>query len=91
MSTFSRTRQSIVTWDAEKLQNLINDTEDKSSGEEVVKEVTSFDSKKEDKDEHYFKVVMEDVNLGDLLNIDEVTNYLQMVAPIDINSSFLSI
>ena len=81
--------KSIVTWDAEKLQNLINDTEDKSSGEEVVKEVTSFDSKKEDKDEHYFKVVMEDVNLGDLLNIDEVTNYLQMVAPIDINSSFL--
>lgn len=77
--------KSIVTWDAEKLQNLINDTEDKSSGEEVVKEVTSFDSKKEDKDEHYFKVVMEDVNL----NIDEVTNYLQMVAPIDINSSFL--
>ena len=75
--------KSIVTWDAEKLQNLINDTEDKSSGEEVVKEVTSFDSKKEDKDEHYFKVVMEDVNLGDLLNIDEVTNYLQMVAPID--------
>lgn len=81
--------KSVVTWDAEKLQNLINDTEDKSSGEEVVKEVTSFDSKKEDKDEHYFKVVMEDVNLGDLLNIDEVTNYLQMVAPIDINSSFL--
>lgn len=81
--------KSIVTWDAEKLQNLINDTEDKSSGEEVVKEVTSFDSKKEDKDEHYFKVVMEDVNLGNLLNIDEVTNYLQMVAPIDINSSFL--
>ena len=81
--------KSIVTWDAEKLQNLINDTEDKSSGEEVVKEVTSFDSKKEDKDEHYVKVVMEDVNLGDLLNIDEVTNYLQMVAPIDINSSFL--
>ena len=81
--------KSIVTWDAEKLQNLINDTEDKSSGEEVVKEVTSFDSKKEDKDDHYFKVVMEDVNLGDLLNIDEVTNYLQMVAPIDINSSFL--
>ena len=81
--------KSIVTWDAEKLQHLINDTEDKSSGEEVVKEVTSFDSKKEDKDEHYFKVVMEDVNLGDLLNIDEVTNYLQMVAPIDINSSFL--
>ena len=81
--------KSIVTWDAEKLQNLINDTEDKSSGEEVVKEVTSFDSKKEDKDEHYFKVVMEDVNLGDLLNIDEVTNYLQMVAPIGINSSFL--
>ena len=81
--------KSIVTWDAEKLQNLINDTEDKSSGEEVVKEVPSFDSKKEDKDEHYFKVVMEDVNLGDLLNIDEVTNYLQMVAPIDINSSFL--
>lgn len=71
------------------MQNLTNDTEDKSSGEEVVKEVTSFDSKKEDKDEHYFKVVMEDVNLGDLLNIDEVTNYLQMVAPIDINSSFL--
>ena len=81
--------KSIVTWDAEKLQELINDTEDKSSGEEVVKEVTSFDSKKEDKEEHYFKVIMEDVTLGDLLNIDEVTNYLQMVAPIDINSSFL--
>ena len=39
--------KSIVTWDAEKLQNLINDTVDKSSGEEVVKKVTSFESKKE--------------------------------------------
>lgn len=81
--------KSIVIWDAEKLQNLINDTVDKSSGEEVVKRVTSFESKEEDKEKHYFKVIMEDVTLGDLLNVDEVTNYLQMVAPIDINSSFL--
>lgn len=81
--------KSIVTWDAEKLQELINDTEDKSSGEEVVKQVTTYESKKENKNEHYFKVIMEDITLDDLLDIDEVTDYLQMVAPIDINSSFL--
>lgn len=81
--------KSIVTWNAEKLQELINDTDDKSSGEEVVKLVTTYESKKEDKGEHYFKVIMEDITLDDLLNIDEVTDYLQMVAPVDIDSSFL--
>lgn len=88
-SAINEKTKTIVSWEAEELQNLINDTLDRSSGEEVVRRVTSCQTEAEEGSAHYFKVIMEDVTLNDLLDLEAVTEYLRMVAPIDINSSFL--
>lgn len=81
--------KTIMTWDAELLKCIINDRENKEEAVEVLKQVTKTDWEKEDKDKHYFRVIMENVTSDELLNIKNVTDYLSMVAPVDISSGFI--
>lgn len=82
-------QKSIMTWDAEMLKYIINDRENKEEAVEVLERVTETRTEKEREDAHYFRVVMEDVTSDDLLDIKSVTDYLSMVAPVDINSRFI--
>lgn len=81
--------KSIMTWDAELLKYIINDREHKEEAVNVLKDVTNVEYKKEDKDAHYFRVIMEDVTSDDLLDVKAVVEYLSMVAPVDISSQFI--
>ena len=81
--------KSIMKWDAELLKLIINDRENQEEAVEVLERVTETNTFKENEDEHYFRVVMEDVTSEDLLDIKSVTDYLSMVAPVDINSRFI--
>ena len=80
---------SIMVWDAELLKNIINDRDTRQEAVEVLKEVTEISTRPEKKSTHYFKVVLEDVTDDDLLDVESVRNYLEMVAPVEITSSFL--
>lgn len=80
--------KSVMTWDAEMLKYIINDRENQEEAVEVLERVTETKTFQENKEKHYFRVVMEDVTLDDLLDVDSVTDYLSMVAPVDINSRF---
>ncbi len=80
---------STMVWDAELLKNIINDRDTRQDAVEVLKEVTEMSYKTEKKDAHYFKVILEDVTDDDLLDIESVRNYLEMVAPVEIASHFV--
>lgn len=78
-----------MTWDADLLKYIINDREDKEEATEVLAKVTKLETKDENIDAHYFNVIMEDVSLDDLLDVESVSDYLSMVAPVDISSRFI--
>lgn len=81
--------KSIMTWDAELLKFIINDRDNQEEAVEVLERVTDTKTYNESADAHYFRVVMEDVTSDDLLNVKSVTDYLSMVAPVDISSQFI--
>lgn len=88
-SYYGESVKSVMTWDAEMLKYIINDRENQEEAVEVLERVTKTKTFQEDKERHYFRVVMEGVTSDDLLNINSVTDYLSMVAPVDINSQFI--
>lgn len=88
-SYYGESVKSVMTWDAEMLKYIINDRITQEEAVEVLERVTETKTYQEDKEKHYFRVVMEDVTSDDLLDINSVTDYLSMVAPVDINSRFI--
>ena len=81
--------KSTMTWDAELLKFIINDRSSHEQAVEVLERVTELKTEKAKESEHYFKVTLEDVTSDDLLDEKSVTEYLSMVAPVDISSQFL--
>lgn len=81
--------KSSMIWDAELLKYIINDRESNEEATEVLRRVTDTITEPEENDAHYFRVVMEDVTSDDLLDVKGVTDYLSMVAPVDISSQFI--
>lgn len=78
-----------MTWDADCLKSIINNRENSEEATDVLSKVTKVETEKESSDVHYFNVIMEDVSSDELLNIESVYDYLSMVAPVDISSSYL--
>lgn len=88
-SYYGESVKSVMTWDAEMLKYIINDRENHEEAVEVLEKVTETRTYQEDKEKHYFRVVMEDVTLDELLDVKSVTDYLSMVAPVDIHFQFI--
>ena len=88
-SYFGEDKKSIMTWDAELLKYIINDRDNNEEAVEVLRRVTNTSFETEDVNAHYFRVIMEDVTSDDLLDVETVTDYLSMVAPVDISSQFI--
>lgn len=81
--------KSIMTWDADLLKFIINNRDTVEEAKDVLVQVTNTQKEKEDKDKHYFHVILEGVTSDDLLDIESVRDYLSMVAPVDIDSKFI--
>lgn len=88
-SYYGEPYKSIMTWDAELLKSIINDRNNSEEAVQVLARVTKLDSEQENVDAHYFRVIMEDVTSDELLDVRSVTEYLSMVAPVDISSQFI--
>lgn len=88
-SFFGETVKSIMTWDANLLKNIINDRENSEEATDVLSKVTKVEIEEESADAHYFNVIMRDVSSEELLDTESVHDYLSMVAPVDISSSFI--
>jgi len=81
--------KSIMTWDARSLQSKLNDPHLKIEAAALVESVISINTAKTEKDNHYFKITMKNVNNDDLLNYKEIEEYLSMVAPVPFSSHFI--
>lgn len=81
--------RSTLTWDAMKLKEIINDRSVPMEAAELIQRITTIDTEPENIESHYFKVILCDVSNSDLLNLEDVTQYLKMVAPIPFPSGFI--
>lgn len=81
--------KSKLIWNSKKLNSIINNRSYKEEATEVIDEVTSFATEKEDEDLHYFRVTLENVNNEDILDEHEVYQYLRMVAPVPYEKGFI--
>lgn len=81
--------KSIMVWDAGHLRGTLANREKKEAADDLIMAVTSFQTMREEKDEHYFRVIMSGVNNTGLLNKSEIRDYLRFVAPVPFDSSFI--
>lgn len=80
--------KSVMTWDAKRLKEIVNDRTKKEEADKVIMTVTSFHEEPEATEKHYFKVIMTGVTNIELLEEDGIMDYLRMVAPVPFDSGF---
>jgi molecular chaperone HtpG len=83
--------KTIMTWDAKKLLNLIQDKNAKNSAGEMINEVISYSTEPCHADEHFFIVEMLGVRKEnrELLDVKAVRKYISSNAPIPYSNKFL--
>lgn len=79
---------SRVILDAKQLKRIIADKNNNLDASAVISVITSIEQSIEDAGKHYFKVVMEAVHKDILLDLDNVRDYLSMVAPVPFSEDF---
>lgn len=88
-SSLGESKISTLIWDANKLKQLIHNRQEKQEAAYVIDAVTTYqltDGKAED---HYFKVTLEGVENKILLDTQEISEYLSMVAPVLYDKGFI--
>ena len=80
--------KTLMHWDAAKMNRIVDDEFDESEAGNVIDDCTSFEQQPEVADKHYFKVIMEDVTDDRLLDVNNIRDYLSMVAPVDYPTQF---
>lgn len=90
-SYFDEDVVSTVTWDAVRLNQILDDDNDDSDAGDVIETITSVTPRKDNHvcGKHYFKVIMENVTDDKLLNEKDIRDYLSMVAPVDYSNHFV--
>lgn len=85
-------RASIISFDVDFANQIINDSEDTSSATEVIDAISKIEYVSEVESEHYFEVTLDGVKseFRDLLNPEIITEYLKEIAPIDYSMKFKS-
>lgn len=78
-------KKTTTSWDARRLRELLQpNNEEFETVIEVVDAVTQQEEQPEQRDLHYFEVVLSGISTGhdNLLDFDDIHNYLSQVAPI---------
>jgi len=81
--------KSTLIWNSQKLKAIINNRATKEDAIKVIDDVTEFSTSKEDKSEHYFKVILNGVSNEELLDKDDIYSYLSMVSPVPYSKGFI--
>jgi len=91
-TVYGESEISVMTWDAEQMQTMLEDN-NKYSADEVIARIlkSEIDTKIANKNEHYFKVILTGIQYesDELLDVTEVRNYLSFIAPVPYTSKFL--
>lgn len=85
------TKETTMIWNAKKLQEIIADSSNHASAEDILDDIIKYEYKDVDSESHYFEVQLLDINESDnkLLNYDDVKQYISEVAPVDFKKTFL--
>lgn len=88
-STVGEDVKTVMTWNADLLHKILNNPNDKSDAATVIDRIVDLETKKENINEHYFKVSLIDVkeSNNDLLDKNAIREYLSQVAPVDFNKT----
>ena len=89
-SYVGESKKSIMVCNALKMREMLEE-EKKYTLEEVWNTIVRYEEEPENKEEHYFEVILNDINKenSDLLNTKEVKEYLSFVAPVPYDNNFL--
>lgn len=84
-------KESIITWDGVKLKEVVADPMQHPTSDQLIEMVTDIQYVDAKEEEHFFEVVMNDVifESDDLLDQEQVINYLQIVAPVPYANYFI--
>jgi len=82
------TEKNIITLDAKLLKEIIDNDANTDDAATVMGTITRLVDADEDKNAHYFKVSLLNVTNEILLNVDSISKYLSMVAPIPFHKNF---
>jgi molecular chaperone HtpG len=83
---------SVMTWDAEQMQSMLEDNNKYSANEVIARILKSdIDTRIANNDEHYFKVILTGIHSesDELLDVKEVRDYLSFIAPVPYLQAFL--
>ncbi len=77
-------KESIIKWNGVLLKEIVADPSQHPSSDELIDMITDISYLAAKKEDHYFEVIMKDVifESDDLLDAEQVINYLQAVAPV---------
>ena len=81
--------KSIMILNAKLLREIIGNIQDTRDASSVISVITKITTQEETKDSHYFRVILENVESNEIMNVDGVKKYLSMVAPVPFASDFL--
>lgn len=88
-SYFEEDTKTVMVWDAKSLQSQLNDSQLDMDAATLVESVININKIKAEKDKHYFKITLKNVNNEGLLNYRLIEEYLSMVAPVPFPSHFI--
>lgn len=88
---FGEDVETTMIWNADRLKDVIGDSDNHDSAEKVLDEVISYKKKKVDVNAHYFRVELLGINNENdqLLDYKEVKQYISEVAPVAFKSTFI--
>ncbi|MBP8597647.1 MAG: ATP-binding protein [Selenomonas sp.] len=83
-------KQTTMTWNAEKLNEIIHDSKNHDTAEQVLGDIISYAEEPCEKVRHFFRVEMLGINkeAEKLLVVDDIAQYISEVAPVDFDSTF---
>lgn len=90
-SYIGENKKSIMVWDGELLKNILNDTQNRISASDLVDKVIDYKTEECDVNKHFFEVTLHDISTenNELLDINNVYDYLSFVAPVPYVKSFI--
>ena len=90
-SALGENKKSVIVWDGIKLRDIVNDSKQHPTSDELIESITEIKYEDVDEDEHFFEVIMEDIifESDDLLDEEQVGKYLSSVAPVPYASHFI--
>jgi molecular chaperone HtpG len=87
-SYFGETTKSILTWNAKKLKQIINNRDKKEEASEVIDTITSLETEPAKENERFFRVILKNISNEILLDKSNIIDYLSMVAPVPYKNGF---